>query len=142
MVAVSREVILVHQFFSKLTFIINFICSSSKHHNELQVAKIDEISYLLDIDELKIGKGANQVGTLKWAGDTCWSSHFSSVYSLIKMYGATYSILQKIIIDRSTYSQWGDANSAYNTLTPFEFILVLHFIKDIMGITYVLFRDL
>ncbi|XP_029145737.1 uncharacterized protein [Arachis hypogaea] len=121
LVAASIEVIPVHQFFSKLTFIVNIICSSSKRHDELHAVKTDEIVHLLEIDELETGKGANQIGTLKRAGDTRWSSHFSSVCSLINMYGATLTVLQKIIVDGSTYSQRGDADSAYNTLTSFEF---------------------
>jgi len=35
LVAASREVIPIHQSFSKLTFIVNIVCSSSKHHDEL-----------------------------------------------------------------------------------------------------------
>ncbi|QHN91939.1 Zinc finger MYM-type protein [Arachis hypogaea] len=142
LVAASREVIPVHQFFSKLTFIVNIICSSSKRHDELHAAKTDEIVHLLEIDELETGKGANQIGTLKRAGDTRWSSHFSSVCSLINMYGATLTVLQKIIIDGSTYSQRGDADSAYNTLTSFEFVLILHLMKDMMGITDILCQAL
>ena len=65
LVVASREVIPIHQFFSKLTFIVNSICSSSKRHDELQAPKLDEIAYLLEIDELEKGKGANQIGTLK-----------------------------------------------------------------------------
>ncbi|XP_029149740.1 uncharacterized protein [Arachis hypogaea] len=136
--AASREVIPVHKFFSKLTFIVNIIYSSSKRHDELHAAKTDEIVHLLEIDELETGKGANQIGTLKRAGDTRWSSHFSSVCSLINMYGATLTVLQKIIVDGSTYSQRGDADSAYNTLTSFEFVLILHLMKDMMGITDIL----
>ncbi|XP_029151619.1 uncharacterized protein [Arachis hypogaea] len=142
LVAASREVIPVHQFFSKLTFIVNIICSSSKRHDELHAAKTDEIIHLLEIDELETGKGANQIGTLKRAGDTRWSSHFSSVCSLINMYGATLTVLQKIIVDGSTYSQRGDADSAYNTLTSFEFVLILHLMKDMMGITDILCQAL
>ncbi|XP_029154506.1 uncharacterized protein [Arachis hypogaea] len=115
LVAASREVIPVHQFFSKLTFIINIICSSSKRHDELHAAKTDEIVHLLEIDELETGKGTNQIGTLKRAGDTRWCSHFSSR---------------------------GDADSTYNILTSFEFVLILHLIKDMMGITDILCQAL
>jgi len=65
LVDASREVIPIHEFFSKLNFIVNIVCSSSKCHDELQVAKLDEIACLLDIDELENGKGTNQIGTLK-----------------------------------------------------------------------------
>jgi len=133
--ATSREVIPIHQFFSKSTFIVNIVCSSSKHHNELQTAKLDEIAYLLEIDELENGKGANQIGTLKRAGDTRWSSHFSYICSLINMYNATFLALEKITIDGSTYSQCGDANNAYKSLTSFEFILILYLMTLLLSIT-------
>ena len=73
----------------------NIVCSSSKCHDELQVAKLDEIAYLLEIDELENGKETNQIGTLKQVGDTRWSSHFSSICSLINMYDATCLVLEK-----------------------------------------------
>ncbi|XP_057431672.1 uncharacterized protein LOC130724460 [Lotus japonicus] len=142
LVAASREAIPIHQFFLKLTFIVNIVCSSSKRHDELQAAVIDEIAHLLEFDELETGKGANQVGTLKRACDTLWSSHFSSICSLIKIYGATCSVLEKIIVDGSTYSQRGDADSAHSSLTSFEFIFILHLMKEIMGITDVLCKAL
>ncbi|XP_027916063.1 zinc finger MYM-type protein 1-like [Vigna unguiculata] len=142
LVAASREVIPIHQFFSKLTFIVNIVCSSSKRHDELQAAKLDEIAYLLEIDELEKGKGANQIGTLKRAGDTRWSSHFSSICSLINMYDATCLVLEKITVDGSTYSQHGDVDNAYKSLTSFEFILILYLMREIMGITDVLCQAL
>jgi len=142
LVAASREVIPIHQFFSKLTFIVNIVCSSSKRHDELHTAKLDEIAYLLEIDELEKGKGVNQIGTLKLFGDTRWSSHFFSICSLINMYDATCLVLEKITVDGSTYSQHGDVDNAYKSLTSFEFILILFFMREIMRITYVLCQAL
>ncbi|XP_073220907.1 uncharacterized protein, partial [Cicer arietinum] len=55
-------------------------------HDELQAAQLEEIAHLLEIDEIVTGKGINQIGTLKRAGDTRWGSHFSSICSLINMY--------------------------------------------------------
>ncbi|XP_072084460.1 uncharacterized protein [Arachis hypogaea] len=88
---------------------------NGKRHDELHAAKTDKIIFLLEIDELETGKGANQIGILKRAGDTRWNSHFSSC---------------------------GDADSAYNTLTSFEFVLILHLMKDFMGIIDILYQAL
>ncbi|XP_058753009.1 uncharacterized protein LOC131626167 [Vicia villosa] len=95
LVTSSREVKSVHKFFEKLIFIFNVVCSSTKRHDELQATKLEEIAYLLDIDEIVTGNGANQVGTLKRAGDTRWGSHYNSICSLINMYEATCSIYKK-----------------------------------------------
>ncbi|XP_071714955.1 uncharacterized protein [Rutidosis leptorrhynchoides] len=51
LVAASREVIPVHQFFNKLSCIINVICASSKCHDELQKSKALEIKHLLELGE-------------------------------------------------------------------------------------------
>ena len=120
----------------------NIVCSSSKCHDELQVAKLDEIAYLLEIDELENGKETNQIGTLKQVGDTRWSSHFSSICSLINMYDATCLVLEKNIVDGFTYSQRSDADNAYKSLTSFEFILILYLMREIMGIIDVLCQAL
>ncbi|XP_071712866.1 uncharacterized protein [Rutidosis leptorrhynchoides] len=112
LVAASREVIPVHQFFSNLTFITNVICASSKRHDELQKAKSAEIKQLLELGETETGKGDNQVGTLTRDGDTRWGSHFYSVCNLLKMFNATREVLESIIEDGSYPSQRGDAASA------------------------------
>lgn len=142
LVAASREVIPVHQFFSKLTFVVNFFSVSSKHNSELQSVQIHEITNMIAIDELETSKGANQIGTLWKTGDTRWGSHFHSVYSLIKMFKATCEVLQSIVKRGSNYSQRGNANSIYNLITSFDFVFILHLVKEILGITYILCQAL
>lgn len=70
LVSASREIVPIHKFFEKLTFVVNVVCSSTKRHDELQAAQLEEIAHLLEIDEIVTGKGTNQIGTLKLAGDT------------------------------------------------------------------------
>jgi hypothetical protein len=59
LVAASRDVVPVSQFFQKLLFVINTVESSSKQHDELHDAQILELAHLLDIDKTETGKGAN-----------------------------------------------------------------------------------
>ncbi|KAG6698515.1 hypothetical protein I3842_08G023800 [Carya illinoinensis] len=138
LVAASREVVFVHEFFSNLNFIINVVGASCKHHDELQAAQATHIAHMIAIDELESGKGANQIGTIKRAGDSRWGSHFYSICSLLRMFEATCSVLETIIKEGFTYSQRGDANAAYKMITSFQFIFILHLMKEIMGITDVL----
>ena len=102
--------------------------------NVLLVAHASDIAYLLSIDELKSGRGLNQIGTLQRAGDTRWGSHLKSISSLIKMFSATCTVLYSIIDDGTT-SQRAEAYAAYEALTTFEFIFILHLIKAIMDVT-------
>ncbi|KAK1367163.1 hypothetical protein POM88_042724 [Heracleum sosnowskyi] len=64
-----------------------------------------EIEHLKEIEEIQTGKGLNQIGTLQRPGDTRWSSHFTAICSLIRMYGATRSVLIDIAAQGTTFSQ-------------------------------------
>ncbi|XP_060974109.1 uncharacterized protein LOC133039273 [Cannabis sativa] len=97
--AASREVIPVHQFFTKLNSIVNIVGASCKRNDQLKAAHATNIAHLLEIDELESGKGLNQIGSLQRAGDTRWSSHLKSISSLIKMFSATCEVLLNIIED-------------------------------------------
>ncbi|XP_022032298.1 zinc finger MYM-type protein 1-like [Helianthus annuus] len=143
LVAASREIIPVSQFFSHLASIINVVCASSKRHDDLQRAKAKEIENLLELGEIKSGKGLNQVGTLRRAGDTRWGSHFYSICSLINMYDAARVILKSIIIDaHATGPHRADADAAYTQMQLFEFVFILHLLKEVMGKTDVLSKAL
>ncbi|KAK9690797.1 hypothetical protein RND81_09G154700 [Saponaria officinalis] len=134
LIAASRDVISVYQFFSKLTFIVNIITSSAKRHDQLQAAHLAEIERLLELEELETGKGKNQIDTVKRAGDTRWGSHFGSLNSLLNMYNASCSVLQTVIKEGKG-AQRGEADKAYDDMTSFEFVHVLHIMIQILGIT-------
>ncbi|XLT90923.1 uncharacterized protein [Arachis hypogaea] len=91
LVAAAKEVVDVHAFFQSLSNIINVVCSSCKRNDELRSAYATEISHLVATNQIETGRGANQIGTLKRSGDTRWSSHFNSICSLLRMFGATTS---------------------------------------------------
>nr|XP_043613829.1 uncharacterized protein LOC122585771 [Erigeron canadensis] len=144
LVAAAKDVTPVHTFFTNLAFVINVVCASSKRHDELQMAKSDEIRKLLELGEIKSGKGLNQVGTLRRAGDTRWGSHFNSVCSLLNMFDVTRVVLQEIIEDRThtTISHRGDADAAHMHMKSFEFVFILHMIKKVMGKTNTLSQEI
>jgi flagellar biosynthesis/type III secretory pathway protein FliH len=58
------------------------------------------------------------------------------------MFDATCSVLEIIRREGVNYSQRGDANTAYKMVTSFEFIFILHLMKEIVGITDVLCQSL
>ncbi|KAJ9535085.1 hypothetical protein OSB04_un001839 [Centaurea solstitialis] len=141
LMAACQGVVALRKFFSQLTFVINVVSASSKRSDQLRDAQVDQIAYLLSIDELETGRGLNQIGTLQRAGDTRWSSHFRSVSSLIKMFSPTCEVLLKIA-EEGTGPLKGDADSAYEAMTTFDFIFVLHIEKEIMEITDLLCQAL
>ncbi|KAI3684136.1 hypothetical protein L6452_33355 [Arctium lappa] len=141
LMAASQGVIPLRKFFTHLTFVVNVVSASSKRTDQLRDAQVEQIAYLISIDELETGRGLNQIGTLQRAGDTRWSSHLRSVSSLIKMFSPTCEVLLKIV-EEGTGSIKGDADSTYEAMTTFEFIFVLHLKKEIMEITDILCQAL
>ncbi|KAK9726075.1 hypothetical protein RND81_05G188400 [Saponaria officinalis] len=130
-------------FFSNLNFIINIIGVSPKRHDELQANKVAEIEALLFRGELETGRGANQIGTLKRAGDTRWGSHLQSIRSLLNMYSATISVLEHIMVGKSCNShQRGNADIALNLMISYEFVFISHLMREILGITDILCQAL
>ncbi|XP_061348230.1 uncharacterized protein LOC133293657 [Gastrolobium bilobum] len=142
LIAASKEVYSIYQFFQNLNFIINIITASSKRHGQFQAAQISEFEHLQAISELKTGIGSNQIGTLKRVSDTRWGSHFYSICSLQRGYNESCSVLEKIRNEGSNYSERGDGTTTYKMITSFEFIFNLLLMKEIMGITEILCQAL
>ena len=58
------------------------------------------------------------------------------------MFDATCKVINTISKEGANYKQRGDAEGAYQILTSFEFVLVLHVMKEIMGIINILCQAL
>ncbi|KAL4573112.1 hypothetical protein LXL04_019907 [Taraxacum kok-saghyz] len=127
LMAASRGVIALQKCFTKLCFVINVVGASSNRINQLRDAQAEQREYIKSICKLETGRGLNQIGTLQRAGDIRWRSHLKSVSSLIKMFSPT--------CEDGTGSVRGDTDSAYETITTFDFIFILHLKKEIMEIT-------
>ena len=95
----------------------------------MQATHAIQLEQLIASDKLKIRIGLNQVNTVKWVGDTWWSSHLNFIWSLMIMFDATHSILKVTIYEGATYTQRTCANSAYNSITSFEFMFILHLMQ-------------
>ncbi|XP_061370261.1 uncharacterized protein LOC133312978 [Gastrolobium bilobum] len=107
------------------------LCNSLRHHN-------------LDVQNIRgqVELAICEVGTLHRVGATRWSSHYNSICSLFQMFKATCEALDNISNEGKTASHRGDADNAYSSLTSFDFVIILHLMKEIMGITEVLCQAL
>lgn len=143
LVAASREVHEVHNFFQNANFIINVVSASTKRNDELLAKQAADIAREIELGELDTGRGENQMVSLQRPGDTRWSSHYKSILSLKKMFGATVNVLRSIANDRSVtrYSR-GDAGGALRIIVTFDFVFILHMMEKIMKITDVLCQTL
>jgi hypothetical protein len=104
LVAAAKEVPDVHNFFDHLAIVVTTVMSSSKRNNELHANQVAKMEHLIELSELETASGANQVGTLKRPCDTRWSSHYASVYSLLKLYRPTFLVLKSIDTSKGSYT--------------------------------------
>lgn len=143
LVGASKEVTEVHNFFGDLATVVNTVIASSKRSDDLNSNQVAEMQDLIELDELETGSGANQIRTLQRPGDTRWSSHYDSVCSLLKLYRPTYLVLKDIATARdSTSSTRAKAAGAVKSLMSFDFVFILHVMKELMGITDLLCKKL
>ncbi|KAL6619567.1 hypothetical protein ACP70R_034706 [Stipagrostis hirtigluma subsp. patula] len=145
LVAASKEVTEVHNFFEHLAVVVNVVGSSCKRNDELRANQVVEIQKLVELNELETGSGANQVGALQRPCETRWSSHFNSICSLLKMYKAAFLVLKDIASSKgpgTSPSARAKAAGAVQLMMSFDFVFILHLMKELMGITDVLCKKL
>ncbi|KAL1318584.1 hypothetical protein AAHE18_15G215900 [Arachis hypogaea] len=98
LVSAAKEVCYVHQFFSKLTLIVNVVTDSPKRHDQLRVAQANNVANLIADDQL-------------------------------------VTVLKKST-EKSNFSTRGDASAAYDAITSFEFVFVLHLMRNILEVSH------
>ncbi|KAL4643199.1 hypothetical protein ACB092_02G076600 [Castanea dentata] len=131
----SKQVVPISGFFLTLLFLIKIVSASCKRNEQLKVVNANDIARLINHEELETGSGLNQISTLQRPVETRWSSHFRLVSSLLRMFTPTLEVLQNIIDDAILGEHWAEAESAYESLTSFEFVFILHLEKETMDIT-------
>jgi hypothetical protein len=67
LIVTAREISDVHTFLQNLIFIINIVSASCKRNDELWVFQVAIIEHLVNIGEIEMSKGVNQVGGLQRA---------------------------------------------------------------------------
>ncbi|CAH9134047.1 unnamed protein product [Cuscuta epithymum] len=60
----------------------------------------------------------------------------------MKMFSATCEVLINVIEDGTTHAQRGDADAAYEVLTSFEFVFILHLMRNVLEISNMLCQAL
>ncbi|GAA0166190.1 hypothetical protein LIER_21404 [Lithospermum erythrorhizon] len=133
---VNKKGILRERFFDlvhveKLRYIINSATRSTKRSDDL----LDAQAQMIENDELETERGLNQVCKLQRAGDTRRGSYLRSVSRLIEMFKSTPRVLDVTIDEGNTTTQSGQAFLFHDTMSSFDFVFILHFIKELMEIT-------
>ena len=84
----------------------------------------------------------NQETSLKRAGETRWSSHYGSLISMIVMFPSVLGILEYITEDGIKSEQRIKARSLLRLLKSFDFVISLHFMRNVLTVTHALSQAL
>lgn len=106
---------------------------------ESQVVKIIEA---LSNEEITSGRGLNQETTLVRPCDTRWGSHYRTLISLTSLFGAVVDVLDAVVEDGLYVDKKFEASRLLEGIQSFEFIISLHLMTLILGITNELSRAL
>ncbi|CAN1127689.1 Zinc finger MYM-type protein 1 [Linum perenne] len=125
----------IWDFYSIVDKLINIVKSSPKRNTELQEHHRRHIDAMLESGDIQYRHGAIQMTTLKRSGATRWSSHYSSVKSIISMFSATAEVIRTVKDHNTNRTAQAEARGAWISMQTFEFAFNLHLMKEIMGIT-------
>ena len=79
---------------------------------------------------------------MRRASDTRWSSHYTSLVSLMAMFSSMVHVLEIIKIDGLKGEQRLEADTLLLSLKSFDFVLSLHLMRKILAITHILSQSL
>ncbi|XP_042044499.1 uncharacterized protein LOC121790315 [Salvia splendens] len=74
--------------------------------------------------------------SLKRPGDTRWSSHYGTLVNLIHLYSSIVDVLEYVGENGLDDSIRAEADDVLEIINSFEFVFVLHLMKQILGITH------
>lgn len=112
--------------------------SSSKRNGDLRDNQTAEIEHLIELSELETAKCASPIGTLQSPSDTRLRSHFDSICSPINLFKPTFSLLKYIAIAKgygTSPSGHAKAAGCVKLMMAFEFLFIMHVMKELTGIT-------
>ena len=89
----------------------------------------------LENGEIVKGRGKHQETTLARPGDTRWGSHHRTLIRLYQMWDSVIQVLHAISHDGEDADDRGKASGLMKQMEVFEFVLILHLMIKVLGLT-------
>jgi hypothetical protein len=134
LVAVAKENTDCDWFFGQLSCMLSVLGMSCKKIRMPHVAQVEYVIDALRLGEIDTGQGLNQEMSLARPGDTRWGSHYRMVMHVMHLYPS----IKKVLLRIGNESKAAEANGGQTMLTvfkSFEFVFLLHLMKEIFGYT-------
>ena len=72
---------------------------------------------------------------MKRHGDTRWGSHYGTLISLITLLSSIIEVLEIIVDDGMNSEQRCEASNLLDSIQSFDFVLSLHLMRNVLGVT-------
>ncbi|XP_066317487.1 uncharacterized protein [Miscanthus floridulus] len=135
LVATARKHKGVSEFFTMISMLLNVVGGSSKRRDMIRDINLEEMSKALGYGQLQTGTKLNQEQSLQRPGDTCWSSHYKSLKSLVDMFPTIVKVLEIVEKDKKDWKIRDQASNLLRYFQSFDFVFYLHLMLTILGIT-------
>ncbi|KAG6418273.1 hypothetical protein SASPL_120474 [Salvia splendens] len=134
-VVVAKKHTSIGSFYNVINRLCNVVGGSCKRRDILREKQRENILEKIASDEITTGTGLNQEMSLKRPGDTRWSSHYGTLINLIHLFSSIADVLE-YVGENGDDSYRAEADDVSEIINRFEFIFVLHLMKQILGITH------
>ncbi|KAL6552561.1 hypothetical protein OROHE_007925 [Orobanche hederae] len=135
LVACAKSHTGVSGFFGMVNMLVNLIRSSNKRMELLRGKQKIHYANLIEEGSIVTGSGLNQESSIVRAGDTRWGSHFRTLTTLMTLYSPILGVLEEVG-DDSSFDRHGEAIFLLDLLQSFDFIFMLYFMVEILGISH------
>jgi hypothetical protein len=90
---------------------------------------------LLENGDILPGRGQHQETSLARPGDTRWGSHHKTLIRIHQMWDSVISVLDSISHDGTDSEERGLASGYMINMETFEFVIILHLMLRVLGLT-------
>ncbi|PIN06946.1 hypothetical protein CDL12_20489 [Handroanthus impetiginosus] len=135
LVGISKKCDEVAGVVNLVSIVLNVVGASFKRRDELQDAQILKVQKALEVGDLQTGRGQNQELGLARPSNTRWGSHFKSFVNFILLFDLIIDVLDTVGMDAKSSDERWKARGFLDACLKFEFVFMLHFMKNILSIT-------
>ncbi|XP_074362445.1 uncharacterized protein LOC141702716 [Apium graveolens] len=135
LVSVARTHKKIASLFINIATLTNVVGGSCKRNDMLREKRFKKVIEHIQNNEVATGRGLNQEITLPRVGDTRWGSHYGVVLNLLVVFTSVVKVLEIIENEGRLSDQRAKASDLLVIIQRFEFVFLLHLIRNVSGIT-------
>ncbi|CAA7012844.1 unnamed protein product [Microthlaspi erraticum] len=134
-VAVAKNHLEVGNFFDMVSLLVNVAGASCKRKDKIRDSQREINEEGISSGEIKTGKGLNQESSLQRPGATRWGSHYKTLLRLVDLFASVVKVLRYVQDEGIDNTKKRQANGILKYIHSFDFVVYLHLMLHILGLT-------